>query len=107
MIVARLSLSVCRSCFIDEVRMMNFLTAHRLASVYRNRVSQSLRMPALAISLLMTLPAAAVAQAPNGPAVNKLALNAYCTVAQKESNSLADGRLSYKQVADAASTQAL
>jgi hypothetical protein len=40
-------------------------------------------------------------------AVNKLALNAYCTVAQKESSSLADGKVSYKQVADAASTQAL
>lgn len=86
---------------------MNSLTAHRVTSVYWNKVSQSLQMPAIAIVLLIALPAAAAAQAPNGAAVNKLALNAYCTVAQKESSSLADGKVSYKQVADAASTQAL
>jgi hypothetical protein len=39
--------------------------------------------------------------------VNKLALNAYCSEAHSQATSLAEGSISYKQVADLASKRAL
>jgi hypothetical protein len=60
---------------------------------------------AIAGSLLTAGPAAAanVSQA----SVNRLALEAYCTEAHQEAALIADGSISYKQVADMASERAL
>jgi hypothetical protein len=60
---------------------------------------------ALAVSLLIAGPAAA-ANVPKA-SVNKFALNAYCSEAHHKAASLADGSISYKQVADLASERAL
>ena len=56
-------------------------------------------------SLLIAYPAAA-ANVPQ-TSVNKLALRAYCSEAHQKAALLADGRISYKQVADLASDRAL
>jgi hypothetical protein len=63
------------------------------------------RQAILAGSLLVACPAAA-ANLPQA-SVNKLALNAYCSEAHQKAASLAHGSISYKQVADLASDQAL
>jgi hypothetical protein len=60
---------------------------------------------AFAGSLLIAGPAAA-ANVPQA-AVNKFALNAYCSEAHHKAASLANGSISYKQVADLASERAL
>jgi hypothetical protein len=63
---------------------------------------------AFAASLLIALPASAASNAPGEQAlINKFALNAYCSEAQSNSALLADGSISYKQVADLASKLAL
>jgi hypothetical protein len=54
-------------------------------------------------SLLIAWPAAAAPQ----PSVSRLALKAYCSEAHQEAALLADGSISYKQVADLASDRAL
>lgn len=54
--------------------------------------------------LLIACPAAAANA--GDAAVNKLALNAYCSEAHEKAASLADGSISYKQVADLASHRA-
>jgi hypothetical protein len=56
-------------------------------------------------SLLIACPAAA-ANVPQA-SVNKLALKAYCSEAHQKAALLADGGISYKQVADLASDRAL
>ena len=60
---------------------------------------------AFAGSLFIAGPAAA-ANLPQA-SVNKLALNAYCSEAHSQATSLAEGSISYKQVADLASKRAL
>lgn len=60
---------------------------------------------AFAGSLLIASPAAA-ANVPQA-AVNKFALNAYCSEAHHKAASLANGSISYIQVADLASERAL
>jgi hypothetical protein len=56
---------------------------------------------------MLTLPAAAANVPANQALINKLALNAYCAEAHSKSALLADGSISYKQVADLASNRAL
>jgi hypothetical protein len=63
---------------------------------------------AFAASLLIALPASAASNAPGDQAlINRFALNAYCSEAQSKSALLADGSISYKEVADFASKRAL
>ncbi|HEY2104972.1 MAG TPA: hypothetical protein VGH29_04270 [Candidatus Binataceae bacterium] len=64
-------------------------------------------LSALAVVLLTALPAAASAAPPSPSTINKLALNSYCAEAQSESQSVGDGSVSYKRVAEIASNRAL
>ena len=57
--------------------------------------------------LLIVLPMAASAAPPSQSTINKLALNTYCSEARSKSQSLANGSVSYKRVAQLASDRAL
>jgi hypothetical protein len=61
---------------------------------------------ALAGFLLVPIPVAA-SNTGNQATINKFALNAYCSEARSKSALLADGSVSYKEVADMASARAL
>jgi hypothetical protein len=63
------------------------------------------RTTALAVFLMLALPAAASAAPLSQATINTLALHAYCSEA--ESHSLASGSISYKRVAELASHRAL
>jgi hypothetical protein len=107
MAMARLSLSGCHSCSGDEVRMMMNFTAQPKSPVFFDSFSRWCPRSVLAGALLIALPAVGLAAPPSTSTINKLALNAYCSEAQSKSPSMADGSVSYKQVAELASNRAL
>jgi len=87
------------------VRMMKAIALGNSSSF--ESFSRWARRSALAVSFLIALPAATLAEPLNTSKVNKLALNAYCSVTQSESQALDDGSVSYKRVAQLASNRAL
>jgi hypothetical protein len=62
---------------------------------------------ALAGSMLIAMPAAASNALGGQTSINKIAIEAYCSEAQSKSALLAEGRVSYKHVAELASERAL
>ena len=86
---------------------MKDVTARRTSRVLFD-ISRWCRNSLLAGALLVALPVAAVSAEPaSASTINKLALNSYCVEAQSKSRSLADGKISYKHIADLASDRAL
>jgi hypothetical protein len=92
---------------MQVVQVVQVMQGRRIYTSSRSKASfrQWWRKAVFAGSLLVACPAAA-ANVPRA-LVNKLALNAYCSDAHQKAALLADGSISYKQVADLASDQAL
>lgn len=103
-LVARFSLTL--QLLVEEVRKMRNRTIQRSPVAYA-QLRRWWWGASFAGSLLLALPAAAANARANPALINKFALNAYCAEAHSKSALLADGSVSYKQVADLASERAL